>query len=331
MSDPHHRRPSAAVLAPAAPVLAAPLALVVVGGLPAAALGQDEAGGSDDLPPVSALVADEPGFRLGVDYQWQDDAPLVSGGRVGIQRVGVDAVFEADLDESFSLAVGLEYDLDLWDFKRTTVFTEEWEDIHQIALSATVNLELDNDWDVYGGPVVRYAGESGADLNDSITLGGFAGLRWQPSTDLTLGLGLAVVEEIEDSARLFPIIQLDWEFVPDWRLRTTPTSFNTGSTELQLAWQADRDVEVAVGLLLNHRPRFRLDDEGAVPDAVAREEGRWLYLRGTWALDDDIDVTASIGYALEPDVRLTDAGGELITERDYDEALTLGARLSIRF
>ncbi len=342
------RRPST----PAAPsTLAAALAVAVLGGATTATHAQDEAASSEppaapttpeadgeptspmtsDLPPVSSLVADEPGFRLGIGYEWQDDSPLVGPGRVGIQRASLDAAYEADLGSSLSVALGLEYDLDVWDFKGETQFAEEWEEIHQLALSATFALELDNDWDLYGGPIVRYAGESGASLSDSYTLGGFAGVRWEPSPDVTVGLGLAVVEEIEDSARFFPIVQLDWEFVPDWRLRSTPVSFNTGGTEFQLAWQADRSFEVAAGLLLNHRPRFRLDDDGAIADAVAREEGRWLYLRGTWAIDDDVEVTASVGYALEPEVRLSDADGDRLAEDDYDEALSLGARLSIRF
>ena len=296
-----------------------------------AAGAQDAAGGAEPLPPVGSLVASAQHWRFTAGYEWQDDTAITSGGRIGIHRGDIDLGFRTPVESFGGIAVDLDYDANLYYFKGPSAFSDTWEEVHQFALSATIEMDLNNDWTFFGGPIVRYSGEAGADFGTSMSYGAFAGGSWSPSDDLTIGLGLAFVDDIEDDVRVIPMVRLNWEFTSGFSLRAMPTSFNTGATELQLAWEVDRDFEVAAGLVLNSRRRFRLDDDGAVADGVGMEDGRWIYLRGRWVLADDVDLTLSIGAALDPDLWLGDSRGLEITERDYDQVFAIGATMSVRF
>jgi hypothetical protein len=299
---------------------------------PAAAMNRVMQDGADgDLPPVADLVTPEDRFRLDLGYEWQGEADLDSGGTLDVQRAAIGLGMTMPLEGVGTLSFDLDYELSSYDFGGNTAFAEEWEDVHQFAFAATVDVDLDNDWSIFGGPLIRYAGESGADLGDSLSFGGFAGLRWNPYDELTLGLGIALYEDVEDNVRVVPVIELDWQFTTDLTLRTTPTSFIDGSTEFELAWRASRDFELSGGAKLNSRRRFRLDDAGTLPDAVGQEEGRWLYVRGTWDLTPNTEVAATVGLSLDPDLRLESSIGAPITETSYGERFTLGARLTMRF
>lgn len=325
----HHarRRPSRSVT-----LLASGAAAGLVAGLAApVAVAQDGVDGAEALPPVGSLVEPAVQWRFKAGYEWQDDTAITSGGRIGIHRGDVDLGFTAPLEGFGGVAVDLDYDANLYDFKGPSAFPDTWEEVHQVALSATFEMDLNNDWTFFGGPVVRYAGEAGADFGTSMSYGGFAGGTWSPSDDLTIGLGVAFVDDIEDDVRIIPLVRLNWEFTSGFSLRAMPTSFNTGATELQLAWEVDRDFELAAGLVLNNRRRFRLDDDGAAADGVGMEDGRWIYLRGRWDVAEDVDLTVSIGAALDPDLWLGDSRGTEIIERDYDQVFAIGATLSVRF
>lgn len=308
------------------------LVAVFLAGVAAPAGAQDNgAAVSGDLPPVADLVAPMEPFRLKLGYEWQDDGGLLTGGRVGIQRANADLGYDKMLDGIGQLSFDLSYNLSAYDFTSDTGFAEVWDDVHQVSLTATLEVELDNEWTVFGGPILRYAGETGASFSDSVSGGGFAGLAWSPDENLQVGLGFAVFSQIEDDVEILPIIVLDWQFTEGVSLRTLPTSFLTEATEFQLVVDVDRDFELAAGVLIDSRRRYRLDDEGILPDAVGQEEGTWIYLRGNWNLGPSTELTATVGLGISPDLILNTSGGDPITKIGYDEVITLGAELSFRF
>ncbi|MHC4810027.1 MAG: hypothetical protein ACYTEV_06635, partial [Planctomycetota bacterium] len=122
----HHarRRPSRSVT-----LLASGAAAGLVAGLAApVAVAQDGVDGAEALPPVGSLVEPAVQWRFKAGYEWQDDTAITSGGRIGIHRGDVDLGFTAPLEGFGGIAVDLDYDANLYDFKGPSAFSDTWEE-----------------------------------------------------------------------------------------------------------------------------------------------------------------------------------------------------------
>lgn len=283
------------------------------------------------LPPVNSLIPDANPWSFSAAFSWQDDEPVTRGGQLGIQRFNTRIGYRTQLDENTTLDLGLGYRFDGYDFTNDTVFDDTWGDVHSLALTARFQWTVADDWTVFAGPIFEYSGESGAAFSDSITGGGYIGATYQAGNDLLVGLGFGAISELEDDLRFIPIIVIDWDFLPDWRLSSRTSAATTGDTAIEVIWDVTPEWDVAAGVSLFGKRRFRLDDEGAVPDGIGEEETRALTLRGTYTVSDSVDLTVFGGLKFESDIELEDNSGERVDKEDHDEALFLGASLSIRF
>ncbi len=104
---------------------------------------------------------------------------------------------------SYSLAFG--YGYDGYDFNGQNGFgaMRPWDDIHSFRLSAPIRFTKGQNWSYFIVPTVRVTGEKGADLNDSLTGGGFAGFSYRLNERLTIGPGIGVITQIEDECQYF--------------------------------------------------------------------------------------------------------------------------------
>jgi hypothetical protein len=284
----------------------------------------------------------KPAFDVYGGFEERFTTDIDGGGDFSLSRFGVGIGWQTDLGEQTVLALrgGLLYEG--YDFSGASALVdpvlfgdaEPWEDIWSARLSLAVRHALDKEWTIHGGPTLQFSGESGANLEDTIDVGGFGGVIWQVSDALRLGLGVGVSTRIEDDVRVFPLFTVDWRISESWSLTTESGArrgvggFSLGG--LELVYRFTENWDAAIGGAYEYR-RFRLDDEGIAPDGVGQDESIPAWLRVTWRPAATWDVTVWGGATFAGELRLDDSDGDTISEQDYDPAAMLGLSAQIRF
>ncbi|MEE9130841.1 MAG: hypothetical protein V3T84_12540 [Phycisphaerales bacterium] len=292
------------------------------GEVPAQTAGGDS-GGTRGGPDLS--------FTVTVGAESSLEADVEGGGALDVFRMRFGVTGKAELTHDLDLTVSIGYGLDLYEFSGTTRLggVEPWENIHTLSVGALLSLDLNDDWTVFGGPVVQFAREDNVGLDDSFIGGAVVGATYEVSSTVTVGGGIGVVSQIEDDARLFPVIVLEWEISDTLRL-TSQTSGAAGRSGLELVYDLGNDWETAIGASSDFR-RFRLDDEGIAPDGVGEETRLPIRARLTYRAGDHFIIDLYAGMALSSELVLDDADGALLGTEDVDPAGLLGVTFTISF
>jgi hypothetical protein len=179
---------------------------------------------------------------------------------------------------------------------------------------------------VFGGGVFISSAETGADWGDSFSGGGLVGVDFRHGKSLFVSLGLAVITQLADDARVTPTVSLNWLLSDRWAVRLGAVPASGGAAAAgEVAYRLAKPVELGLGLLYNQR-RFRLDDSGPVPDGVGEDNNLPLRLRLGWDITPQIALHFLGGAALGGEVRLEDRNGHRINKQDYDPTPYLGLR-----
>ena len=289
--------------------------------------------------PAQTAGGDSGGTRGGPDLSFSAyagaesslEADVQGGGDLDVLRMRFGVTGKAGLTRDLDLAVSIGYGLDLYDFSGTTRLggVDPWGDIHTLSVGALLSLELNDDWTVFGGPVVQFAREDNVGLDDSFIGGAVVGATYEVSSALTVGGGLGVVTQIEDDARLFPMIVLEWEISDTLRL-ISQTSGAAGRSGLELVYDLGNDWETAIGASYDFR-RFRLDDEGIAPEGVGEETRLPIRARLSYQAGDHFIIDLYAGITLSSELQLDDADGALLGKEDVDPAGLLGVTFTISF
>lgn len=274
-------------------------------------------------------------------YTHQFRADLDDGGDYSVSRFVAGIGFGLKLNDRLDLNLGFGYEFNGYDFEGDTVFgfaaddDIPWRSINLFNVGASLNYRLDDHWRVFGGPIVRFAGESDADAGDSITGGGFAGAAYRFSDKLTLGGGFGVITQIEDDTTYFPVLIVNWQITDNLRLANAGASagitVSGRASGFELVWSFLENAELALGADYALR-RFRLDDGNAVaPEGVGEESNFPIWLRASYKFNPTFSVDAYLGVALGGEIKLDDRNGDRIAKQDVDPAPTVGVSLRLRF
>jgi len=289
-----------------------------------------------------AAYADEAPAKEPGKPRW---TPFVRGGYVHQFETDIDDGGEFDSDRLFlqagasysiapgrrvSLSVG--YGRDNYGFSGNKGFAGDspWKNINQFRFSAPVFWAVDKKWSLYAIPTVRFAGETDTDLNDSGTGGVLAGFSYRFSDTLTLGPGIGVISQLEDSASIFPIVIVDWKITERLRLETGGGLGATRGPGLTLSYKVNNAWNVALGGRYESYD-FRLNDSGPAPDGVGRDRSFPLFVSATYSQGRKLQVSALAGAEIGGELRLQDSKGKTIAKEDYDTAPFLGFSFSYRF
>jgi hypothetical protein len=295
------------------------------------------------VSPVAAQDEDRPTrqpdsdiqFSFSVDAQYQFEADIDGGstsdsGDFAVWRVDGALAARMELTPTLEMTLRVGYMIEDYDFNDEGLvgIRTPWDDVHTVDVSAMFSYEANNEWTVFGGPILRFARESGADWGDSIIGGGFVGASVRLNEDLLIGAGIGIVTEIEDSVRLFPVIVIDWLITDTLRLSN---AVNDGGQGIELIWQPGGDWEFGIGASYRYS-RFRLDDStGPQDEGVGQDESLPIIVRATYTFSPNISVSAYGGAVFAGELRLEDDDGDRIQDEDYDPAGLLGVSARIRF
>jgi len=340
MAPTHVRRPL--------PVrLAVPTALGLATCLPSHVLAQDGSGsGAPTTPPPMVPAVSETRhrpareenlsslFKAGAIYQFDTD--IDDGGEFDVLRAGgvYSTSFDLDPNNRLRFSVGYrwtEYGFNANPGETGLGMTDPWDTIHTVQIGVSYVTDLSDDFSLAVSPFAELSGETGASFSDTFSGGIIGSLIFRAEENLTLSLGVGVQSQIEDSARFFPAISVEWEIAERLRLTGTGSGASLiGPTGIELEYDLDDAWAVALGGRYEHL-RFRLDEDNvAAPDGIGQDEGFpiWGRLTYDWGKGD---LTFFAGGMFWGELTLEDAGGNELVDTDYDPAGFIGINFRVRF
>jgi len=272
-------------------------------------------------------------FTLNTGVSHMVDTDIDGGGEFNATRASVGLGMRFGIDQDLSANIGLGYQADIYDFSTLNglAAAEPWDTIHSVRLRALFNYQIDEEWSLTGGPIFTFSGESDADADDSFTAGGMIAVGHKFSDDLSVTLGVVVMDQLEDDVAVFPVLVFNWAIDEQWTLRSG--SFDLGSgggAGVELVWAADETLSIGGGFQYQTR-RFRLDDDPVAPNGVGEETMLPIYVRLTWTPEEAISVSGFVGAALAGELLLENSNGSKLGEQDFDPAPIFGGRVTFRF
>jgi hypothetical protein len=265
-------------------------------------------------------------------YVHQMDTDIDNGGSFSVNRFFVQGgpTYVSDEGTSISLAVG--YGFDGYNFSGNTGFggREPWEDIHSLRFSIPLRWKINEQWAGFVSPTIRFTGEKGANFDNALTGGGFAGFSYRSSDRLTIGPGVAVLTQLEDSTRVIPILIINWKITDTLSLNTGRGIGATLGPGLTLDWRPSRAWSFSIGGRYE-RLRFRLDEEGTIPNGIGDDRSFPIFGGIVYSFTPMVRIGVLGGVEVGGELRLEDENGHTIIEENHDPAGFLGITFSARF
>ncbi|TVQ54835.1 MAG: hypothetical protein EA377_04605 [Phycisphaerales bacterium] len=283
-------------------------------------------------------VDQEPDFELqfitGARFEHQFKSEIDDGGSMTVSRFNAGLSVGAPITDSLSINGLLRYEFDYYRFRGSSgAFGGDspWRNVHTVSFGAVLNADMTNDWRIFGGPIFQFSGESSARASDSFIGGGIIGTSFDFSDDLTIGGGVGIVSQIEDSVRVFPVIVLNWQITEELRLSSQAARSASDFGGLELIYQFHPQWEAAFGGAYRFR-RFRLDSSDTdASRGVGQDSYLPLWGRITYYFSPQASVSAFGGASLNGRLELEDRDGNRLAREDYDNASFVGVALNVRF
>jgi|GEM_PF-2884675 hypothetical protein len=281
-------------------------------------LGQQEASSSNVKPTFD------------FHYAHQFDTSIDAGGKVGLNQYGFELRLDAPMTDTDDVQFRLQYQQDDWNFSGTTGVgaTNPWKTINTLDVAATWFHKHNEKTQWFVGGIAKSSYEDSASM--STVAGGSLGIIHSYSSDVTLGIGLGIISQVLDDARLFPVFVVDWKLSDDWKI-TSDISTRFGSrTGFELLWTPREEWTLGAGLSYGYS-RFKLDDSGFAPNGAGETTSLPLTFRATYHASPSFDLTLFGGVVYGGSLEVTDQSRNIVLDRDYDPAGAVGLFGRIRF
>jgi len=261
----------------------------------------------------------------------QFDSELKGGGSFTATRASVQVAGGYSFGPGSVVSLSLGYDYDSYDFSGQEGLgaRDPWAGVNSIRIGLPIRWRFAEKWSAFLIPTIRSTGESGARFEKSIVGGGFTGVSYRFGDSLTIGPGIGVIAQLEDDPQLFPVIIVDWKITQRLRLETGRALGATLGPGLALTYRITEALRFSVGGRYE-RFRFRLDEDGEVPDGIGEEQSFPLFAGLSYAFRSGISLSLVGGAELSGKLRLEDASGRRITSETYDPSGFLGMTFNWR-
>lgn len=270
--------------------------------------------------PLAAQDGEE--LRVNAGFGYRTEADIDHDGDFSEARFSLSGERPINLNDQWRLTPMLGYRFGAFDFSDF----EPWEDIHELRGTVVGRYALDEQWAFFGGPSIGLAMESGADASDALTFGFIAGVTYKINDRMVVGGGLGVTTEIEDSATVRPIVIINWRINDHWSLESGYLdAAGGGGPGAEIRYHINDQWSVAGGGQYQEK-RFRLDEDGPVPDGVGEDTFVPIYAKLTWTINQHAALELLGGVSFGGELRLEDSHGHKIFDEDYDPAPLFGLR-----
>lgn len=272
-------------------------------------------------------------FRLRSGGIYSAEADLDAGaGKVAVGRLGTALAISGQPDDRSTLTFEVGSEFSFYDFSDVATLLpgggDPIGDAARYSLGLSYSRSLDDHWGLFVGGTVEFVPASGASWGDSVLGSGVVGATYEVHEGLRIGLGAAVSSRLEDDARILPLPFFDWQINDRWSLRTADRAVDVRG--LQLAYKATDAIELfALAGWNSHE--FRLDNKGAVPDGVFRDERIPVVGGIAWSFMPQAKLELAAGVDAWSNYQILDATGAKLADVDADPALTGWLGVTIKF
>jgi hypothetical protein len=292
---------------------------------------------------VSQPAAEKTAPRLpitvsaGVSGQGKSDIDKNNGGTMDIGRAHVGVVLPIRFNDEWRLTTSARYQVDNYNFdvgnlSPLVIKGSTWDQINTLTVASVLGWRASENWSYYGGGFVKASAESGVGFGQATTGGGLGGFNYKFDDTLSLGAGLAVMNQIEKQTRYLPLITAKWKFADNWLLNVGLSDVATAGYGAEVKWLFSKDWDFGFGLQA-HQSRFRIAGSQATGtrEGVAQESSSILYASATWHLNESFDVSGYLGVAGGGKIQVDNSSGDEKFKSDYKSAGVLGVKASLRF
>ncbi|MEO1856960.1 MAG: hypothetical protein ABGY95_06295 [Rubritalea sp.] len=272
-------------------------------------------------------------FQTGYLYDFAADVD--GGGDISKHFFHISGGVPLYSDDETLVALTASYQLHSYNFTGGTpgsfVGISPWDNIHTTNVGAFLSWKFADNWKLFAIPNIRSSGESGAKFGDSISGGALLGASYKFSDTLTMGPGVGYIGQLEDSASIFPILVVDWQFCENLSLTTGPIVGASLGPGISVKWKIKEDLRFTFGGR-SERLRFRLDDSITNgKQGIGEDNSITVFGVLTWQATDNIQTSLIAGVGLANDVLLDNSEGNRITREDYDPSPFIGINLGYSF
>ena len=263
----------------------------------------------------------------------QSEADLKdSDGGVAVGHWVVSAGFDDGWSLRDSLGISVGGGRSIYEFNDLTEFGEggPWDTIEEARLSLTGRWGFGKTGSAIIIPTARYNGEKGAKSGDSSTYGLFAAVAWRLNENLTIGPGIGVFSRLEDGARIFPVLAIDWNISERWNLSTGRGLASSQGPGLTLSYELNQNWSFGIAGRYED-VEFRLDDDGVAPGGVGRDQSLPLVATAFLKPSEALSLSFFAGIEFNGNLKLKDAVGDDLAESSYDPAPLFGATFEFRY
>jgi len=303
--------------------------------LPVAAQSASEIESIEPADQTEVVPDGQLRFSVGVGGRMKSDIennnnPPVNGAESSETAFRITALGTYRLSDEFKLGLAASYQYSDYNFTGVGG-NEPWDDVNLFRVTPLLQYTIDDQWSIYGGPSIAYAGESGADFSDSVTGGGLVGFNYRADETLSIGGGFGIFSQIEEDARVVPFITANWKFADQWVLRAgfTEVAAN-GGLGAEVTYDFGNDWRVGGGIQFQQK-RFRLEDSNGVQGGVGQDKNVPIYAKVAWQACEKASLELVAGIAAGGEYRTEDNRGKNAAQVKYDAAGLIGIRALFQF
>lgn len=258
-----------------------------------------------------------------------DDSSGGSSGDLSITRAGGQLGVSGAISDAWRWNVKAQVEASWYnfdDFSLVPGTTDPLNDVYELTLTPSLLYQASPTWAFLGGGIIQFAGESGADVGESATFGGFFGSRWQVSPTFALQLGFAVKTRIEDNVGFLPALGFDWKVSEKVRLASEGAGLKL-SAEVNEQWVAFINAGWAVR-------EYRLEDDSSNPllsEGVFRDQRFTIGAGVEWKPTPKASITLTGGVVAWSEIQFDDENGVELAEEELDPTGYVGLTGKIVF
>ncbi len=287
--------------------------------------------------PVGAQEQPPPAMRPKTEYAvyatpaYQFETGLDQGGDFSVSQLflGFDAT--SPVSRKALLTLSLNYNTADYDFSGVPGFTgtAPWNRTQYFGITPRLFIRGTNRWNYIVAPTVGWSAETGADLSDSLIYGAsFIAAHTSASRKLTIGPAVGLFRQVERTI-FFPFLLINWKITDHLTLANPFRAGPAGPGGLELVYTPNAKWEFGGGGAARIS-RFRLSDDGPVPDGVGQQSGLPLFARITRKFGPSFKLDFYVGVDVAGQLRVDDSHGNSLAVDDYDPqpimALTFAGR-----
>jgi len=270
---------------------------------------------------------------LKVGAESQLDADINDGGEYKHNKIMVQVSESYFWDKNTSASLSLSYEQSDYGFSGgnngSLAQLNPWNKVNTLTLSTPIRASLNTEWSAFVLPYIRFSGESNAQFEDSTTTGIIAAANYHFSDNLSIGTGLAISSQIEESASLFPLLLVNWDINDQLTLNLGSNRGAIQSPGLTVSYKANKKWLYTLGSYYE-KSRFRLNKNGDIASGVGEYRAFPLLASATYQLNPGMKFMFVTGVKLGNELTLEDSDGDTLYSESVDPSLTAGISFALR-